>query len=421
MNLIFIVETPFMQRDEDRYGILYLMQNGINVKVFDLTLFLRPHLRDLKIEYTIERSYIYKVETYEVFNELSNQIDSSDYILYFLGYNQLILEMVLRNKPTIVYTYTNTIPFYFKKISFWYSLSLLYFFCQIKDEKLLFHPLKFINKFIEALAGRLRSKVEKSNEPNFYNKYLVIAGGLNSVDNRYPIEINNDQKKIWCHTLDYDIYLNLIRASFSKEIIINDIYQKSYKLKTFEYILFLDEYLPFHPDYKIQNIPPDETAQNYYKSLCIFFEEIEKKFKKEIIIAAHPRSNYQDRPNYFGNRKVFLNNTGILVKNSELVLMHASTSINFVNLFKKKVIFFCTYNMSCRMKRYVKILANWHDTGVVQLDRNGYPIDQKFINNIASGKAFINYLDYRESYIKKTGSPEKYSWEILLDKIKSSY
>ena len=79
---------------------------------------------------------------------------------------------------------------------------------------------------------------------------------------------------------------------------------------------------------------------NYKKKLNLFFELIEKKFKKEVIIAANPKSNLKKIKSLFNNRKIYKNRTFELIKDSKCVIATKSTALSFPILLSKPIISF---------------------------------------------------------------------------------
>lgn len=98
------------------------------------------------------------------------------------------------------------------------------------------------------------------------------------------------------------------------------------------YWVFLDEYLPFHPDWSISESDTIDP-ERYYQEIRCFFEMIEAEKGTEVIVAAHPKSSYESE--VFGGRKVYKGMTNELVKNAEVVLTHASTAVSFAVIYKK--------------------------------------------------------------------------------------
>ena len=94
-----------------------------------------------------------------------------------------------------------------------------------------------------------------------------------------------------------------------------------------KFCVFVDDYLPYHPDFAITGAATLDP-QSYYQSLNSFFESIESVYGLKVVIAAHPKAVYTDNP--FSNRLIFFNQTNALIKESELVLVHASTAISFI-------------------------------------------------------------------------------------------
>lgn len=140
------------------------------------------------------------------------------------------------------------------------------------------------------------------------------------------IKINSD---------DYDIYLKL----------------REYKnrLVDGEYILFLDEYLPLHPDVELlkMNIV---TPEEYYPQLNAYFDRIEKQFGMPVIIAAHPKALRYKKENFFNGRSVYFGKSAMLSKDAYLVLAHDSTSINYPVAFGKRLHFITSDNLAEKCK-----------------------------------------------------------------------
>lgn len=100
------------------------------------------------------------------------------------------------------------------------------------------------------------------------------------------------------------------------------------------YCVFIDDYLPHHPDFDIAG---DNTIDPvaYYTALNLFFDRIEEQLKTKVVIAAHPKACYEPSP--FNGRIVGIDDTEALVRNADLVLAHASTAISFAVFHKKPI------------------------------------------------------------------------------------
>lgn len=105
-----------------------------------------------------------------------------------------------------------------------------------------------------------------------------------------------------------------------------------------KYCVFVDDYLPHHPDFAItgsKTISPD----SYYESMNRFFTKIESVSGMPVVVAAHPKAVYDSNP--FDGRLVIFNETNALIKRSSLVLAHASTAISFVVFHEKPLMLIC--------------------------------------------------------------------------------
>ena len=76
----------------------------------------------------------------------------------------------------------------------------------------------------------------------------------------------------------------------------------------FKYIVFLDEYLINHTDFKILNKRVEEEDL-YYKDLNRFFEFIETNLKLKVVITSHPRADLEYNKSKFSKYLVFKDNT----------------------------------------------------------------------------------------------------------------
>ena len=102
--------------------------------------------------------------------------------------------------------------------------------------------------------------------------------------------------------------------------------QEAASLSPAKYIVFIDQYLPFHPDRALTKLVVSD-ADLYYKSLIAYFDELENISGMKVIVAAHPKSNYSFSA--FGQRKIIANETEALISRSCLVLAHYSTAVAY--------------------------------------------------------------------------------------------
>ncbi len=147
-------------------------------------------------------------------------------------------------------------------------------------------------------------------------------------------KMNNQTKRIDSNSGDYIDALNIKKNELTK--IEND------------YIVFLDQYSPFHTDYDLLGLKRID-ADYYFKTINEYFRKLEDHYKCEVVIAAHPSAEKYKEYNFFEGRKVFFNQTATLVLNSTGVLTHNTTAVSYAVIYEKPIIFmslpgFCDYD-----------------------------------------------------------------------------
>ena len=392
------MEATLCQRDLERYGIGIMKDNGFCVEIWDFTPFISPETHNTvkvpdPIDYQKNNCRLF-IEKAKVIQEIKNlKQDTMIICIMFFDYEHYFLYREL-SKQNILFSFiiTNTNPI-FKNNSvgnhFYNKYWPTNFVSKIKKLN-----LEKIKKYI---FYRAPSSLLMIQFPEF-----IFAGGYTSIIN-YKFPIGKKTKIIWCHTLDYDLYLKDLRKP------------SNIKFKDEDYIVFCDEYTPFHPEYIRRNIKYPITPEIYYPTICKFFHNVEKETGLKVVIAAHPRSKYEEHPDYFDGRKVIRGKTLELVRDSKFVLMHGSTSLNFAVLYNKPVIFLYMVKMRLpsHLGNHVRVFSSALNKGFITIDSD-YKIDWDKELKIDEEA----YANYKEKYIKRRNSKEEFFWQIVADEIK---
>lgn len=204
-------------------------------------------------------------------------------------------------------------------------------------------------------------------------------------------------KKVPFNSTDYSRYL----ASLGQEKI-----QVSGK-----YAVFLDEYLPYHPDLEMFGLKSVE-AHSYYSSLNAFFDTIEREQQIKIVVAAHPKSNYQSNP--FDGRLLIKDKTECLIKDAEFVIDHFSTAISYAILNKKPLLLIYTNGIQevfPNLVEYAKNISSILDASLINIDTD---------TNINVGMRINDekYSTYKYDYLTMLEAEFKYDYEIFIDFLK---
>ena len=368
-SLFVLVSQKIDERNLERFGYKIFKKKGWKIK----TIFLGNSPKEYVKKSTKLKKIIYVKKSKDALRVSRNIKNSVIYNLCNETFLQTIFNLfLLYNKNILVLRY-DVIPFQYilgRNFSTFFRRDFFKKFCNIFS--LIF--IRFLNNSIYY----------------YYNKNILnCITGKKSI-NKIKYFLKN---KVFTHTYDYDFYLKDKNArNYSNNIV------------------FIDQYEENHPDYKRLKIRT-VTKKNYFSSLNHFFKVIEKKFKKKIIIAGHPRA-YRDKTRDFGGRKIIYNNTYKLIKNSHLVIAHDSTSLNFACLLKKPVLL--TYTDEMKKSSYLmnSILSFSEALGVKTIN-----IDELTEKKIKINLRFNNkkYEEFIENYITLSKS-KKLNHEILEQK-----
>lgn len=399
-SIVFLVYWPVTAREEKRWHFDFLRQQGFNVEVYDLTDLLSS--REIMKHPVPDESggpHIHKIRSYGEFAALVKESSSSSvYIDYMIGLSDIDLK-------------TERVFRVLKKYGAKYYV--------IAAGAL---PIPARQEGAAGLAGSLLKKFKKASDPcklaDYAARKLIaslrshaiayplpygIFGGDSDVLKRFVARYSLSARFIPVHSLDYDTYLEYLRsADFNGTI------EKT--------CVFLDEAATHHPDFELLKIEPISPGR-YFSVMRRLFEHIEEKMGLRVVVAAHPRSKYEDMPGAFGDRKVIRDKTIELVSKSSMVVAHASTSISFAVLFDKPLLFVKTSEMD---ENGYSILV---DTMARSVGLEAANIDDKgSLDMISSGSAFVNgkrYEEYKYKYIKSRGVKDVTVWEVVAEAIKS--
>jgi len=385
-RIIFIVEMPFTLRDYKRFGVELLNKNGFNVELWDLTGVLHP-----KVLQNHKPSDTFNYYGLKIFNNICEIYDKLSHLLP----NDFIINLVSYN---------------FESLGIYRALSKSDIDYAVFYANALPYPIikpKGLNVFIEyvkRLASLRYAKVWKRLFMNLPFRFfgikpacLILASGERCFDYNYPVDRYTET--LYIHTLDYDLYLQEKDSFYDEKPM----------------AVFLDEFLPFHPEFILTGEKVPINADKYYTLLNNFFNLVEEKTGFEVVIAAHPRSNYEERPDYFHGRRCIKDKTINLVKECKLILNHCTTAANFANLFYKPIIFITCADFDKTPEGYwIEEIAKWHGKNPIFMDRNN---DVDFKAEFVVDK--INYDKYRQAYIKIKESQDLPSWQIVANRLKN--
>ncbi|PPB52722.1 hypothetical protein, partial [Campylobacter hyointestinalis] len=193
---------------------------------------------------------------------------------------------------------------------------------------------------------------------------ILLTFGLVSLKKDVVFVSGNCSKESAKNITDSIIELNT--GDYEENLKIKD------RLVKDSYFVFLDEYMFKHQDYMFCNyLDKSYDASKYINDLNNFFDFMELKFGRSIVIAAHPKSNYD--LNAFNGRKIIKGKTANLVKFSELVIMHDSTTVGLAAINYKPILFISSDDIrlySCEQYFYTKLYADYMQMPFIDYEKN---------------------------------------------------
>ena len=377
MKVFFLIDSTFSERDFVRFGIDTLVRNNVQVYLWDFSL-LRKSKIDLSafeedLDFKKINRYVFKdfQKLNEKINDVKNaflfDLRSEVYEIYNLCWFQSYGAITVKFDQTLT--------------------PLLGWRPSIKDYLIILR-----NYIVNEGSIASISKVLRYLNNNFFkNKKecydIKVCSGSNS-------QCNNGEFEIRSHSFDYDIYLQ----------------EKNKKLKTKDYIVFLDNGMTDHPDYEKLGIAPYCTDSDYFPLLRSFFNKVEKQTGLQIIVAVHPRLNI-DKSMYknFGNRQLISGKSAEIVRGSNFVIAHDSTSINFAILWNIPLLIVTTNQIEKRIYHSMEAITN--ALKIKRLNINNSYDNLDFLK--IAREPITQYNNFVDKYIKVNNSPKQNSAQIL--------
>ena len=328
MNFVFLISQNLTKRNYERYGIKHFKKNKINLIILDLTNLFNNKINKISSGYEklVKYENLHKINNYsELFLFLLKQ--NSFYFINACSYNSLALALIekiiiLKGNKKIHFS-TALVPKIFR--NYYFELTEL-----IKDFKILTLIKKLIN-------------FSKNN----LIKYLQPTPDVAFVSGKSELNNFNYKKTeiVKSNCLDYNKIINLNKKKIKKN-----------------FIVFLDENVPNHPDFHILGMKMPYSRKEYWSQMKLIFEKMHKFYNKKIIICLHPKNTKKDisfikkffrSPKY----KIIQNKTLESVSESFLVLAHFSTSIQFAISLKKNLALISLTKFNLHQKKCISFYS----------------------------------------------------------------
>lgn len=333
-EVVYLSWVPLTEKVERDWYLAYLSSQGVTVSYWDLTALL---FAGVEFQASLHRDYLEKVASYRQLEGLLAGKDPArnNYVMlvnYEARFNRLY-RMLADHHCRL---------FFFE----WGNFPIKHRGRTGKYLGLLRHPGKFLTIVRERCAAAITARLKPVKPFD-----VVFSAGHVSAS-MHPAA----GRQVPVNLCDYD---NFLTAKEKPQILPN--------VTT---AVFLDINLAFQSDIKV--IGWDYVnAREYGAALNRFFGMVEEKYRVRVVIAAHPKADYDD--GYFEGRTILKGVTPELVKDADFVISHHSTSISYAVLNGKPLLFIYTDAME---KAYADTIVAWIGDFAQYLGQPVYNIDR---------------------------------------------
>lgn len=341
-DIIFIVESPLLERDIRRYEINDIRNKGINVNVCDLSPILQPYafLNITKGKCDYQKENILTIKSWVKFENFIKQNANNRYVVK------------LGNGP-----YTHNLYKLFYKYDIIYCLLLPEnvpsIGCNQRKNHIHNYIKKLSNKPFQALKGSLYKR--------FFSYYSIQAPKIVLYSGKQDKNLENilSNYKITKETSYESVAsVSLIECENS---------QKRERIFKDNYLLFIDQGLPVHPDIISNDIKI--PFREYYDTVNSFLKKVSHQMGVKVVVALHPRVDYESIP-FDADFSCISENTVDLIKDSSLVIYHFSEAFNYVAYFKKPVLIVTLYCLEKNFGYAIRTKASIIGANVLNLSEN---------------------------------------------------
>jgi hypothetical protein len=392
-KIVFFSFSPIVKKlHYKRFGLEILKNNGFEACIFDFSPIVFPSLHNNvidRIEKITSKDYFLFYDEKKAIQAI-NELGESCFVVV-TGYYELktfnIYRALSKTKTPYASWITSASPNGIGQSGEPLLWKLFLKFTRFKWKKL--KELLYSPKLAPLLGVRAPT--------------MCILGGEKSLAlNGVAALVGNKTELLWTHAHDYDTYLDDLHIKGVEENI----------------AVFIEPPGPMHPWDELVNGTSLWTIEEYYPSHCRFFDYVEQELNLKVVIAAHPKTNHIEYPEYFGKRHVIRNQLIPLIKKSKLAMTHDSTALVLVALERKPILILtnAAYEKDMSDSRRLKVTAASFGKTPIDVDQLPYSIDwqREFLADESI------YSSYVQQYVKKADSEQLNSWQIFANRLKQS-
>jgi hypothetical protein len=384
MNIVYLVKRPLLPRDFDRYGVGFMLDRGHRVTVLDVSQPCHPEMDNSQAgvvgDPRLDLRIVADWNGLRRERQVLAQADMVFFLLQSYGHSRMIL-------PALTLLRRLGTPFLIM------APTMLAGGAPRIEELPLARALKEAwGRF--RFADPLNSLIARL-PPGWLGVRPADAVVYSSVKAMRPNSlVGPATRHIYTHTADYETFRQI----------------RDRQMPRLDQAVFIDQWLPFHPDFKVGRTVWKVDPTAYYGQLDRLFARVEREIGLEVVLAGHPRGDYAAYPDLF-KRRVVVGQTAELIAQSKLVLGHYSTAFGLAAAFRIPVMVLAErslYDMAPNIRHNLNSFAEDFSTRVHFLDQ---------ADDIDLSRALdfdpARYQAYVDTYMCHPKAPDQPPWEAI--------
>lgn len=373
-KVVIICHEPLTPNIKKNFYIDDLIHAGIQVEYWDVSTLIHDKFT-LADELSLD--LVKRISSFEGFKSLLSEQEADK--------NIYIVELFSKKSAFLVIDYLNSLDYFYIRIDSYYGTTLP--MTAARKIKLVTQKLRQ-GYFWERLNMFWRERVLHKPNSVIFDLFFSVKEPSKRLFKRF-VPINS---------IDYERFLTHKPAASLVQI------------PPQKYAVFLDEYLPYHPDFRILVKQNYVDANKYIAQMNALFDALETRYGIDIIVAGHPKSDYPIGT--FGNRKILKYLTPDLTKNAAFVILHASLSVNYAVLWNKPMVF-CYTNDYLRFNQIGYLFIKFRSE---VLKMPSYCLDE--VNEVEIPEVDIDvYTYYKYKYLTNKSTESRYNRDIVADEL----
>lgn len=379
--LYLLVKNPFGPRDFDRMGVAALSE-VFDVVVLDCTAWLLPTAlttREATDATTASVSVVRSLR--DLWLVMGRRVGgvAIDYVGSF-SLRTLLLFWTLRAKriPLVVFD-SGGVPYPSRQGTRWAAAKA--WFKSNRDLGLVRRILK--------VAGWALMKLL----PKHHADVAFIAGTYCMYDPRYAAA----RQVVPSHSFDYEKHLTLMGTP---------------RLIATRYAVYVDEKITGHEDDAELGLPAVASERTFLPALDEFLRQFSDATELPVVIAAYPSSDVERTQRLWPGREAMHGKTAELVRDAELVFVHATTAASFAIVSRRPLVHLTSH----------EIVASWYAPWVEAMQQHtGAPqhnVDAAFPPRCELDGWFRvdedRYRSFEETFIRAPGCSPEHVWPRVI-------